>query len=302
MRTALVNTLIGLAEKDKNIYLLVGDLGFSVWEGFREKFPERFINCGVAEQSMMGIAAGLALSGKKPYVYSIIPFVTMRCFEQIRNDVCYQNLDVKIIGVGSGLAYSYLGATHHAIEDIAILRALPNMTILSPADSVESRALTLESYQTKDPTYIRLNRGGESQVHQDGSNIKLGEPAVLEEGKDGVLVATGVFVDLAKRIAEKLKEEGKEFKVISLHTLKPIKKELLLAEIGEREKIFTLEEHNIIGGLGSALAEILMEAGYKGKFQRIGIPDQYPKKAGGVDYLRECFGLAEEEVLKIIKG
>ena len=158
MRTAFVNTLIELAEKDENIYLLTGDLGFSVLEGFIQKFPERFINCGVAEQNMMGVAAGLALSGKKPYVYSIIPFVTMRCFEQVRNDICYQNLDVKIVGVGSGLAYGFLGATHHAIEDIAILRVLPNMTILSPGDPTEARELTLKSYQTKNPTYLRLNK------------------------------------------------------------------------------------------------------------------------------------------------
>jgi len=300
MRKTFVRELIRLAEKDKNIYLLTGDLGFSVLEKFSQKFPERFINCGVAEQNMMGVAAGLALSGKKPYVYSIIPFITMRCFEQIRNDVCYQNLDVKIIGVGSGLAYGSLGATHHAIEDVAILRALPDMTILSPADPIETKALVLKSYQTKNPTYLRLNKSGEKILYDSVPKIEIGKPSILKEGKDGAIIATGIFVGLGMEIIERLKEKGYNFKLISLHTLKPINKEVLFKELTNLNLIFTLEEHNIIGGLGSAVAEILAEAGFQGKFKRLAIPDKYSTEVGETEYLRESFDLVEDKILEKI--
>jgi transketolase len=297
MRNAFIKTLIELAEKDENIYLLTGDLGFSILEGFANKFPKRFINCGVAEQNMMGVAAGLALSGKKPYVYSIIPFVTMRCFEQIRNDVCYQNLDVKIVGVGSGLAYGSLGATHHAIEDIAILRVLPNMTILSPADPIETRELVLKSYQVKNPTYLRLNKSGEKILYNLTSQIEIGKPSVLKEGQDGAIIATGISVGLGLEVVEKLKEKGYNFKLISLHTLKPIDEKSLLKELVRQKIIFTLEEHNIIGGLGSVIAEILAEAGFRGKFKRLAIPDEYSAVVGGTEYLRRRFDLVEDKIL-----
>lgn len=302
MRNAFINTLIELAERDKNVYLLTGDLGFSVLEPFAQKFPKRFINCGVAEQNMMGVAAGLALSGKKPYVYSIIPFVTMRCFEQIRNDVCYQKLDVKIIGVGSGLAYGTLGVTHHAIEDLAILRALPNIIILSPADPIETRELVLKSYQTKNPTYLRLNKSGEKILYKEKPEIEIGKPSILREGRDGLIMATGILVNLGLEIVEKLKEKGYNFKLISCHTLKPFNKETLLKEISGFPSVFSLEEHNIIGGLGSAIAEILAESNWQGKFERIAIPDQYCHEVGETEYLRQKFGLIEDKIVdRILK-
>lgn len=251
----------------------------------------------------MGVAAGLSLSGKKPYVYSIIPFVTMRCFEQIRNDVCYQNLDVKIVGVGSGLAYGSLGATHHAIEDIGILRALPNMTVLCPADPIETRELVLKSYQTKNPTYLRLNKSGEKILYDSNPDIEIGKPSVLKEGEDGTIIATGILVDLGGEIIEKLKEKGYNFKLISLHTLKPINKEALFKELADSKLIFTLEEHNIIGGLGSAVAEIISESDWQGKFERLAIPDKYCSEVGKTEYLRRSFGLVLDKILdKILKA
>lgn len=300
MRNTFVNNLIKIAEEDKNVYLLTGDLGFSVFEGFAEKFPKRFINCGVAEQNMIGVAAGLALSGKKVYVYSIIPFVTMRCFEQIRNDVCYQNLDVKLIGVGGGFAYGSLGGTHHAIEDISILRTLPNMTVVCPADPVETEKLVLKTYQTKKPTYIRLSRGGEKKLYDSDPQLEIGKPSVLKEGKDGLLIATGIPVSLCLEVVEKLKNSGYNFKLISLHTLKPIDREALLREIGEIKKIFTLEEHSIIGGLGSAMAEILAESNWEGYFKRIAVPDEYPSQIGSAEYLRKKYLLDAEQATEYI--
>ncbi len=300
MKEKFIKTLIKLAEKDENIYLLTGDLGFPVFEDFAKKFPKRFINCGVAEQNMVGVAAGLALSGKKVYIYSIVPFLTMRCLEQIRNDICYQNLDVKIIGVGGGFSYGELGATHHAIEDIGILRSLPNITILCPADLIETEELILKSYQTNLPTYIRLARKGEEPVYNLRPRIEIGKPLVLNEGREGVIIGTGPQVVFCLKAVEKLKNLGYNFKLLSLHTLKPINKEALLKEIKEAKNIFTVEEHNIIGGLGSAVAEILTEAGWQGNFKRIGVPDEYSPEVGSTEYFCKKYKIDLEGIVEII--
>ena len=300
MRNTFVKKLTELAEKDKRIYLLTGDLGFSVFEDFAEKFPKRFINCGVAEQNMMGVVAGLALSGKKPYVYSIVPFVTIRCLEQIRNDVCYQNLNVKLIGVGGGFSYGSLGATHYAIEDLAILRTLPNMTVLCPADPIETEELIMKSYQTENPTYIRLGRTGEKKIYNFPPQIEIGKPSILKRGEDGIFIATGIQVNICLEAAEKLKKMGYDFKVISLHTLKPINKESLLNEVKGIKKVFTVEEHNIIGGLGSAVAEILMESDWQGDFKRIAVSDEYPSEIGSAEYLRKKYHLDTEQITSYV--
>ncbi len=299
MRSAFIETLIELAQKDKKIFLLCGDLGYSVLEPFAKNFPDRFINCGIAEQNMMGLAAGLALSGKKPYVYSIVPFATMRCFEQIRNDVCYQNLNVKIIGMGGGFTYGPLGATHQALEDVAVLRALPNMNIFCPADPVETKALVLQSYLNKKPAYFRLSRKG-LFLHKETDRIKISQPAVLKKGKDGLIVASGLQAGFCLEVAQFLKKQGKDFKVISLHTLKPILKAPLLKEMKGINNIFTVEEHSVIGGLGAAVAEILAESDWQGKFRILGVPDEYPNCAGSVDYLRKKYSLDKEMIIKKI--
>ena len=300
MRNAFIKALIELAEKDENIYLLTSDVGYSVLEGFIEKFPERFINCGVAEQNIMGLAAGLALAGKKPYIYSIIPFVILRCLEQLRNDICYQNLDVKIVPTGAGLTYGALGLTHFAIEDISVLRAIPNITILCPADPIETRELVLKSYQTKSPTFIRLYKGGEKTIYESPPNIEIGQPSILRDGKDGVIIAIGLCVGMGIEILKKLKEIGYDFKLISFHTLKPIDKRAFLTEVKDSKAIFTIEEHNIIGGLGTAVAGILMEAGYKGIFKMFGLPDKYFSETGDRQYLNQKCGLTVEQITKEI--
>ncbi len=296
MRNTFVKSLTKIAEEDKNVYLLTGDLGFSVFEGFQEKFPQRFVNCGVAEQNMMGLAAGLALSGKKPYVYSIVPFVTLRCLEQIKNDVCYQNLDVKIIGVGGGFSYGTLGATHYAIEDIAVLRSLPNMTVVCPADPVETEILMEKIYKTEGPVYLRLGRSGEERLYKERPDLKIGEPSVLKEGKRMALIATGIESGVALKASEKIGD----LKVISLHTLKPLNRESLIRELKGIDKVFTLEEHNVIGGLGSAVAEILAESDWQGSFERIGVPDQYPSLTGSAEYLRDKYNLNVKKTVELI--
>lgn len=295
MRNTFIKSLTKIAEKDDSVYLLTGDLGFSVFEDFKQRFPRRFINCGVAEQNMMGVAAGLALSGKKPYVYSIVPFATLRCLEQIKNDVCYQNLDVKIIGVGGGFSYGTLGATHYAIEDLAVLRSLPNMTVICPADPAETESLMEKIYNIKTPVYLRLGRSGEENLYRGKPELEIGEPSVLKQGENGVLIATGIGAGPALKVAEE-----HNLKAISLHTLKPINKENLLKEVQGFDKVFTIEEHNIIGGLGSAVAEILAESDWQGYFERIGVPDKYPSLTGSADYLRSKYNLNAKKLAQII--
>ena len=192
MRNTVINTIHAAAKLNKNIMFLTADLGYSVIENFQKELPEQIINVGISEQNMIGVAAGLALSGKKVFVYSIAPFVTLRCLEQIKVDVCYQNLDVTIIGVGGGYAYGNLGVTHHSIEDLGVMRSLPNMKIVSPADSIEAGALAKAIISARGPFYIRLNHGKEPNIHQTKElKVKIGKGLVLKEGKDVTLLAIG---------------------------------------------------------------------------------------------------------------
>jgi len=300
MRNAFVETLIKLAEKDKDIYLLTGDLGFSVFETFAKKFPNRFFNCGIAEQNMMGVAAGLALSGKKPYVYSIIPFVTIRCLEQIKDDIAYQNLNVKVVGVGGGYSYGYLGATHHATEDIAMIRVLPNFRVFAPGDSVETKNLMMEAYKKKGPAYFRLTNVGGKVTHHNKDKIKIGEPFVFNKGKDGTLIVNGIFLSIGKDLIGELKKMGYNFKLISLPTLKPINEESLWKELKNQKLVFSLEEHSLIGGMGTALAEILSDKEWKGTLKRVASPDKFFPKVGKAEYIREKYHLTKEQIKKYI--
>jgi len=305
MRTTFIKTLTQLAEKDKDIILLTADLGFSVFENFRDKFPGRFYNVGVQEQNMMGMAVGLALSGKKPYVYSIIPFLTMRCFEQIRNDIAYQKLNVRLVGVGSGFSYGALGATHHSIEDIALMRSLPNMTVVCPGDPIEVRELMKSSMQITGPVYFRLGKSGEPCIHQEYTSIELGRANVIYEGSDLTLIACGNMLEAARNVRDMLERDKISTRLISMHTLKPLDSQAILKSLYDTKRIFTLEEHNIIGGLGSAVAEVIAEAGIETKiiFKRFGAQDSYPAMAGSQRYIREQLGLSEALIYsKILKN
>lgn len=302
MRNTFINKIHKAALKNKNIIFLTGDLGYSVIENFKAQLPEQVINVGIAEQNMIGLAAGLALAGKKVFVYSIIPFVTMRCLEQIRVDVCYQNLDVNIIGVGGGFAYGTLGATHHAIEDMAIMRSLPNMKIVSPADAVEADILAGQIISAKGPFYIRLNRGGEKNIYKSlRPKIRLGKGFILKKGKDISIISIGAITEVALITADFLNKEGISTEVVSIHSLKPIDKNLIKKIFTEKKAVFTLEEHTIFGGLGSAVAEIAAESGFNIPFKRIGVKDEYPKVIGKQDFLREIAGISPEQVAEIVK-
>jgi len=296
MRTAFINTLTKLAKRNPDIFLLTGDLGYSVIEAFQKDFPRRFFNIGVAEANMAGIAAGLALSGKTVFMYSIVPFVTMRCFEQIRNDICIQNLKVRIIGAGGGLCYGSAGPTHHSIEDISIMRSLPNMTVICPGDPLEAELAIRSSENYPGPVYIRLGRSKEPAVHTGIKGFKIGKAILINGGRDVAIIATGNMLNTAAQVTRGLLRRGISVCLISMHTVKPIDKEIIRSVVLKAKAVFTIEEHSIIGGLGSAVSEVLAEEGKEVCFTRIGLPDAYPKEIGSQEYLRSKLGLSINDV------
>jgi transketolase len=303
MRNAFLKELFELAKRDERIVLIVGDLGFGVVNLFMEQLPRQFLNAGVAEQNMTGMAAGMALSGKIAYTYSIGNFPTMRCLEHVRNDVCYHNANVKIVTVGGGFAYGAMGATHHAIEDLAVMRALPGMTVVAPGDPVEAQAATRAITEYHGPCYLRLGKAGEPIVHQSEIHFKLGKAIRMREGRDATLISTGGILQTAVRTAQRLAEEGIETRLLSMHTLKPLDIEAVLAAARETHAIFTLEEHSILGGLGSAVAEVLAEADIrKIPFKRIGVPPAFSPHIGSQEYMQERHGLTPEAIAKTIEN
>lgn len=301
MRNTIINAIHVAARKNKNIIFLTGDLGYSVIEQFRTELPDQVVNAGIAEQNMVGVAAGLALAGKKVFVYSIIPFATMRCFEQIRVDVCYQNLDVTIIGVGGGFAYGTLGTTHFGLEDLALMRSLPNMKIIAPADPFEAGKLFGEILNTKGPWYIRLNRGGEKVFTENAQAPRVGIGSVLKKGSQATIFSIGAITEIALEAAALLEKENIDTEVIHLHTFKPLDKEIIKERARTRLAVATLEEHTINGGLGSAVAEVLAEAGLAVPFYRFGVEDQYFSFIGKQDFLRAKAGLSAVTVAENIK-
>ncbi|MEC0370786.1 transketolase family protein [Paenibacillus chibensis] len=286
MRTTFIQSLIEEAEKDERIFLITPDMGYSILEEFQDKFPDRFLNVGIAEQNAVGVAAGLALSGKVVYIYSIIPFVTMRCFEQVRVDLAYMNTNVRLVGVGAGLSYGPAGTTHHAIEDIAIMRSLPNMTVCCPGDPVEVREIVKQSVKYNGPMFIRLGKNGEPNIHSDNTPIEIGKAIKVTQGNDVVLITTSNMLEQGRLLVEEWAKKGKHVRLISMPTIKPFDKECILELIAENIPIYTLEEHNVIGGLGTAVAEVIAESGIGVKFKRIGIPDTYTHMVGSQHYLR----------------
>ena len=297
MRTAFIQELLRVAEEDDRVMLVVGDLGFGVVEPFAERFPLRYVNAGVAEQNMTGIAAGMALSGGVVFTYSIANFPTLRCLEQVRNDVCYHQANVKVVSVGGGFSYGSLGMTHHATEDIAIMRALPNMTVIAPGDPVEAAAATRAVVNWPGPCYLRLGRAGEPVAHQSEIDFQIGKAIQLRDGEDLTLISTGGLLPTAVAVANQLAQHEVSIRVISMHTLKPLDEEAVLAATRETRAIATLEEHSVIGGLGGAVAEVLAELPNGGTpFTRIGLKSAFVSTAGGPGYLREQAGLSVEAV------
>jgi transketolase len=301
MREAFFRTLVKLAEQDQRVHLVVGDLGFGVVEEFARRFPKRFLNAGVAEQNMTGIAAGLALSGKIVFTYSIANFPILRCLEQVRNDVCYHNANVKIVAVGGGLAYGALGATHHATEDLAILRALPRMVVVAPGDPVEAEAATQAVTAQSGPCYLRLGRVGEEKVHKLPIDFVLGKAIEMQPGRDLTLMSTGGMLGTAMQVADLLQDSDVQVRVLSMHTVKPLDTEAIERAVRETGAVFTLEEHSVVGGLGGAVAEFLAENWEAPVvFKRFGLPSEFSSVVGSREYILARHGLTAEVVAQAI--
>ncbi len=305
MRDTVIRTLIELGKRDKNIELITGDLGFGVLKSFWETLPDQFINAGIAEQNMTGVAAGLALEGKKVFTYSIGNFPTLRCLEQIRNDCAYHNANVNIICVGGGYVYGSLGMSHHATEDIAILRALPDVTVICPGDPNEAALAVKKIADTQGTCYLRLGRGGEKTVNnikefEIGKAYKLRDAKTLP--KKVAIFSTGAILEETSLACDMLEKAGVGVEQYSFPTVKPIDKEVINDCAGRFDNIFTVEEHNIIGGFGSAVAEVMAELEHKAKLHRIGINDFYCIEVGSQAYLREQVGINAEGITEKVEG
>jgi transketolase len=288
MRTAFIETLCELAAADPRIWLVTGDLGYSVLERFQERFPDRYINVGVAEQNMTGVAAGLALTGQIPFTYSIANFPTMRCLEQIRNDICHHQLPVRVVAVGGGFAYGPAGYTHHGVEDLAVMRSLIGMTVLAPGDPHETRLATRALLTFPGPAYLRLGKANEPNVHAVPPAFQIGRAIQLRDGHDVTLIATGGLLQYAVRSAERLEGEHHiSCRVLSMPTVKPLDQDQVRKAARTTRLIVTVEEHSVTGSLGSAVAEVLAEmSAPRALLKRYGIPDKAYHLIGDQEYLR----------------
>ncbi len=292
MRTAFAAALLDMMAADERLWLVTGDLGFSVLEPIAQRFPGRYVNVGVAEQNMTAVAAGLAHSGKIPFTYSIANFPTLRCLEQVRTDVVYNALPVKIVAVGGGYAYGPQGYTHHGVEDLAVMRTLPGMTVLAPGDPVETDLLTRRLPAVPGPCYLRLGKAREPVVHREPPPLEIGRAIRLRDGVAGTLISTGGMLPATVEVADRLRHEtGVSLRVLSMHTLKPLDTEAVLDAARDTGRILTVEEHSVIGGLGSAVAEVLATRGPTGaRLALFGVPDRLTCAVGSQEYLRGLCG------------
>jgi transketolase len=292
MRNAFAQELERLAAKDERIVLLTGDIGNRMFNGFQEQFAERFFNCGVAEANMMSVAAGMALEGLRPVVYTIVPFVTTRCLEQIRVDVCYHEACVTIVGVGGGLSYASLGATHHSCEDIGFMRLLPGMAVVCPGDAHEVRGALRAALRHAGPVYLRLGKKGEPLVHSQPPELELGRGIVVRPGHQLWLISTGNLLPTAVDVAESLAAEGIQAGVASFPSVKPLDVQMLGEFFSQACLVATLEEHSLLGGLGGAVAEWLSDQRTTtARLVRLAAPDAFLHRVGSQAYAREQIGL-----------
>lgn len=288
MRATFLQTLLKEAQSDERIWLLTADFGYSVLEPFEDMFPERYINVGICEQNAIGIAAGLALQGKIPYVYTAVPFATSRPYEQIKVDCAYMQTNVRIVGVGSGFSYGPAGATHHALDDISIMRSLPNMSVVCPGSLNETEALTKYSTKHNGPMYIRLGRRGEPRFDYE---VDFGKFSKVFDGTDFAIIATSSMLEDAYKTVLEYRKLGINPILYSAHTIKPFDAQAVLELLEKNIPIVSIEEHNVIGGLASAVSEVIARSGKGVKFLPIAVNDKFSHYVGSQSYIKNQMGL-----------
>lgn len=291
MRNVFADELAQLAKVDSRIMLLSGDIGNKLFDPFKKVDPTRFLNCGIAEANMMSVAAGLALNGLRPVVYTITPFTTSRCFEQIRVDVCYHEAPVIIVGTGSGLSYAELGPTHHSLEDMAILRSLPGIQVIAPCDSTELRLALRQALKCSVPTYIRIGKKGEPDIHEMNVSFQIGKAITLKKGSDVLILASGTLISNVLDAATILEQHGLSTQIASFHTIKPLDAEYISNNLNGFMTIVTVEEHGKIGGLGGAVSEFLSKISQHPKHLRLGTEDEFMHEMGTQEYAQKKYGL-----------
>lgn len=297
MRNHVIAEIIKLAGTDERIMLATADLGFNVIEKFCEKYPDRYINVGIAEQNLTAVAAGLALEGNMVFTYSIGNFPTLRCIEQIRNLVCYHNANVKILAVGGGFAYGSLGMTHHATEDIAMMRALPNMKVYVPADEIEAVECLKDLYEYDGPAYLRMARGKEECIHSTYDNIDIHNlVSIADHGVEVCILASGTILSEAVKLQKQLTLQNIDSSVYSVPMIKPVDKLNIIEKASKAKLLVTMEEHNVIGGLSGAVAEILSEMNCHAPLMRFGLQDIFTSEVGSQSYLRNYYGISAEYI------
>lgn len=298
MRNAFADELTKLGDIDQRVVMLSGDIGNKLFDKFKGAHPNRFFNCGVAEQNMTGLAAGMAMSGLRPFTYTITPFATTRCLEQIRTDAAYHDVPVTIVAVGAGLSYAGLGPTHHACEDISFLRSIPNMVVLCPGDAWEVRACLRAVLRQDRPAYIRLGKKGEPLIHSEvPRGFEIGKSISILSGQDICLLSTGNMLPVAVETSHLLEARGFSTEVVSFHTVKPLDENRLRDVFSRFKLVATMEEHSLIGGFGSAVAEWMIDAEVVSKkLLRFGTPDAFFKKSGEQEFAREQLGLAARQM------
>jgi transketolase len=295
MRDAFFAALTEAAERDPRIWALTGDLGIGLFDDFERAAPGRYLNVGIAEQALVGVAAGLAYAGQRPVAYSIAPFLTGRAHEQVRVDVAISHANVTLVGVGGGVAYGYLGPTHHGTEDLALMRALPGMTVLAPGDPGEARRATAAALDHEGPVYLRLGKNGEPDLLGDVP-FAIGQATKVADGGDVVLASTGPVLRQVFEAAERLGRDGVQPTILHFGTIKPFDTSVLLAAAARTRAVVTVEEHNVIGGLGGAAAEALAEAGTGARLRRIGLEDRFAYEVGSQAHLLAAHGITGERI------
>lgn len=300
MRNAVVNRLFELAHSDKRLMLITADLGFGVLTEFAEKYPNQFLNAGVAEQNMTALATGMALEGHVVFTYSIANFPTLRCLEHVRNDVCYHNVPVKIVSIGGGFSYGPLGMSHHATEDLAILRALPNMVIAAPSDPWQAAYVVDALIENPGPCYLRVDMSRAGLPAQPKDEFEFGKARIIREGRDLTLISTGGILGEVIKAAETMEKKGVTTRVLDMHCVKPLDVDAVTKAVSETGGLITIEEHNVIGGLGGAVAEHCLETGLNpGFFKRVGLRDTYSSTVGSQEYLRKTYRMDASAIVDV---